>query len=104
MSEIKIDTGKVREVANTISNNNTKLDSEFKAVENAISYIENGWVGAAKDGAIDKFNQIKKLYFENATTSRHASIQNHVKFLKEYIGDVYDEVETTNTSLADAFK
>lgn len=104
MSGVKIDTDKVREVADNISNNNTKLDNEFKAVENAISYLESGWVGVAKDVAATKFSQIKKMYFDNVTTSRHTSIQDHVKFLKEYIGDVYDEVENTNTSLADAFK
>lgn len=104
MDKITIDTDKVRETANLISSNNQKLDNEFKSVENAISYLENGWVSPAKDYCASKFNKIKSTYIGSSSTSRYSAIEGYVKFLKEYIGDIYDEVETSNTSLADAFK
>ena len=104
MDNIKIDTDKVRETANLISSNNQKLDNEFKPVENAISYLENGWVSPAKDFCVSKFNKLKTTYIGSSSTSRYSSIEEYVRFLREYIGDVYDEVESDNTSLADAFK
>ena len=101
---MKINTDKVRQTANDISNYNKKIDEEFKSVENAISYLKSGWVSTAKDYTSDKFDKIKNNYINNKATRRNQAIENYVKFLKEYIGDIYDEVETKNTNLADAFK
>ena len=104
MDKITVNTDKIRECANSISNYNDKIDDAFKNVIKAISNIEGSWFGTAKDNTIAKFNEIKKYYIDNSGTSRKSSINQYVKFLSEYVGDVYDEVEISNTSLADAFK
>lgn len=104
MEEMRIDTDKIRDIANNISYDNKKLDEEFKNVKVAMSYTFNNWVSPAKDYCDAKFNRICRTYIGDASTSRYNAIQSYVKYLKEYIGDVYDEVEIENTSLADAFK
>ena len=104
MDEMKIDTEKIRNTANAISNYNKSLDEKFQDVKIAMSYTFNNWVSPAKDFCDAKFNRINRTYIGDTSTSRYSAIQSYVKFLKEYIGDTYDEVENNNVSLADAFK
>lgn len=104
MENIIIDTDKVRIVANEISTFNKKLDNEFVVVDNAISYMENGWVSPAKNTVISNFNKLKNQYITNSSNSRNSVINQCVKFLNEFIGNDTDTVECNNASLADAFK
>ena len=104
MEEMKIDTNKIRNKADAISQYNKKLDDEFKNVKVAMSYTFNNCVSPAKEYCDAKFNRIVQTYMKNTSTSRYSTIQSYVKLLKEYVGDVYDAVESENTSLADAFK
>lgn len=104
MSEININTNTVLEVSENIAVYNKEIDSKFEAVKDAMGVLQNNWSGIAQEQAIYKFNTIKSEYFENSDTKRANTIKNYTNYLKNYVGIGYDKTETSNTSLADAFK
>ncbi|WP_462410824.1 WXG100 family type VII secretion target [Neobacillus sp. Marseille-QA0830] len=99
-SRIAVDTGKVLEAANRLSQINNQIDDDFEKLETAIKHLSSEWHSNASEAVIGHFHQIKDTLKEN----RHKVMDQQVKFLKMQVSDGYNVTETNVTRLADAFK
>lgn len=100
MADLKLNTDAVRASANTISKYNKQIKDKMDEVQKAMSKLDAAWDGSAATAAMGKFNQIKNAYADN----RYAVVDNYVSFLFQQVGEGYEQTETVNKSLADAFK
>jgi uncharacterized protein YukE len=97
---IKIDTGIVSTTANQIANTNQKISDDFSSVDAAISTLSRNWEGAASDAALWAFSNIRNRYYDN----RYAVVNDLVAFMKNQVGEGYEQTETAIVSAASAFK
>lgn len=100
MSAIKVNTDTVVTVSQNIRKINNDIRDLISPVESAMKSLDNSWDGSSSTNAIRKFNSIKSTYCDN----RYKVIENFVNFLLHQVGEGYEQTETVNTSLADAFK
>lgn len=100
MADLKVDTGLVLTCAVKLENANNKIRDGFPSVERAINRLDNTWEGAAATNAISKFNEMRSQMPE----ARYTVLSNYINFLRNQVGEGYEQTEAANTSLADAFK
>lgn len=97
---IKIDTAQVIAIADSLDGLNTDLQEKLIEAQKAITSLESVWSGEAASATIDSVNSFASEYFQ----SYKELIDQYVQFLRKNVSEGYTSVETTNTSLADAFK
>lgn len=97
---IIVDTEKVKATANSIANYNNKIRDDFSSVESAIKSLDSSWNSNAASSGIGAFHDIKNAYHEE----RYSVVNNFVTFLHKQVDPNYNQTETMNKSLADAFK
>ncbi len=97
---IKVDTARVNAAANQIEQYNKKIKDDFSSVESAIKSLNGVWDGVASERALDAFHGLKDAYQE----PRFNVVKNYTDFLHQVVDPGYTQTETTNKSLADAFK
>lgn len=100
MGAIKVNTDAVVSAAQNIRKVNNDIHNLISSVESAMRSLDNAWDGNASTNAVNKYHSIKNAYCDN----RYNVIENFVNFLLQQVGEGYDQTETTNKSLADAFK
>lgn len=100
MGAIQVNTDTVVNAAQNIRKINNDIRDLISSVESAMNSLDNAWDGNASTNAVNKYNSIKNAYCDN----RYHVIENYVNFLLQQVGEGYDQTETTNKSLADAFK
>lgn len=100
MGDITIKTTQVLKAAMNITTCNSNIENAFEAVETAMKNLSDAWSGQASANAVSRFNSMKKGYKD----TRYEVIRQYVDFLNQQIETGYEATETTNTSLADAFK
>ena len=97
---IKIDTAEVNSIADSLEGLNNDLQEKLTSAQKAVTGLESIWSGEAATATIDAVNSFATDYFQ----SYKELIDQYVVFLRKNVSEGYDSVETTNTSLADAFK
>ena len=100
MADLKINAEQVVETARRIKNINNQIREGFNNVQKAVTRLDGAWDSPAATNAINKFKAIKNSYCD----ARYDVIDNYVAFLHQQVGEGYTQTETTNKSLADAFK
>ena len=73
--------------------------NEFDNLIRSMGNLERIWSGIASGNAMASFNILK----EHLGT-RNTQMTNYIDFIKQVIVSGYEETETSNTTLADAFK
>lgn len=99
MGAIQVNTDTVVNAAQNIRKVNSDIRDLISSVESAMQSMNNAWDGNASANAADKYNSIKNAYCDN----RYNVMENYVNFLLQQVGEGYEQTETTNKSLADAF-
>ncbi|MBR4626790.1 MAG: hypothetical protein IKO47_03695 [Ruminococcus sp.] len=95
-----LNTTEVKALANDIENLNEKISDSASEPSNAVSRLGSSWEGAAGTKAVSLFNSIKS----NCMEAQYKIIADYIRFLRERVALGYEEVETKNTSLSEAFK
>lgn len=95
---IKVDTGRVAEIANKLDQLNQELQTNLKGVQTTINNLN--WTGNAANATKDAIDSFAKEYFQNY----YDGINQYVEFLRKNVVAGYEDTEGTDTSLADAFK
>ncbi len=99
-NDVKMDTDAVTTIADNIAILNGDMKDRFNELSKAVDKLHGSWEGKAAETCIGKFKDIDSAYSE----SRYTVINNVVLFLKQQIGEGYEETEKANVSLADYFK
>ncbi|GMK42098.1 hypothetical protein PCCS19_51570 [Paenibacillus sp. CCS19] len=97
---IKVNTAQVLDIAQKIEGLNTNLLDQLKEGQTTVKNLANYWEGEAAQATIEAYESFAAKYFQ----TYHDILDQYVKFLKMNVAQGYFEVETTNTSLSDAFK
>ena len=92
---IRINTDEVRAIASEIERINGQLKEQLEMGKKQIDNLGNTWTGKAADDTRSEFNGFAAKYFQ---------IQQYVTFLRRNVAEGYDQTETANSSLAEAFK
>jgi len=98
--QIRVNTDQVAQIATSIEKLNLRLTEELTTGKKTIDNLANTWEGEASRATISSFDEFAAKYFQNY----EEIINNYVKFLRTNIEQGYFETETSNTTLADAFK
>ncbi len=98
--QIKVNTDQVAQIATKMEDLNKKLHEQLMNGQSTVKNLSNSWDGEASQATIRSFDEFATKYFQNY----YDIIDNYVKFLRTNVEQGYFEAETSNTSLADAFK
>ena len=98
--QIRVNTDQVAQIASSIEGLNKKLDEELKNSQTAIKALASTWEGEASQATISAYDSFAAKYFQNY----YDIIDSYVKFLRTNVETGYFDTETTNNTLADAFK
>lgn len=98
--QIKVNTDQVAQIASNIEGLNKKLNEQLTLSQTTIKNLANTWEGEASNATVSSYNDFAAKYFQNY----YDIIDNYVKFLRTNVDKGYFDTETSNTSLADAFK
>lgn len=98
--QIRVNTDQVAQIASSIEALNKKLDDELKTSQNTIKALSSTWEGEASQATVSAFDSFAAKYFQNY----YDIIDSYVKFLRTNVEAGYFDTETSNTTLADAFK
>ena len=99
LDEIYIDTDAVLGKADELSTINQNMVDEFEKVIQKMSSLEGQWTASACGNAMSSFNILKEHL-----SARSTQMNNYVNLIRKVIVDGYEDTETSNSSLADAFK
>ena len=97
---MKIDRAQVDAIADSISKLNDDLQTTLTNAQTTIKNLEQVWTGDAATATIEAVNSFANQYFQ----SYKDLIDQYVEFLKNVVVSGHEDTETTNTTLADAFK
>jgi WXG100 family type VII secretion target len=98
--QIKVNTDQVAQIASDIEGLNNKLREQLQSTQTTIKNLSSTWEGEASSATISSFEEFASKYFQNY----YDIIDGYVKFLRTNVESGYFETETSNASLADAFK
>lgn len=97
---MKLDTDQVRAVASQIENDNNQLKELLENTKGTIDSLSSVWTGQASEETRVSYEQFANKFFQQY----YDVLDQYVKFLRTNVADQYEETETINTRLADAFK
>ncbi len=95
-----VDTDRVNALANAIDAKNEELNDALFNVTSSMKSLQGAWSGAAGEQVLALFNRIN----EECIEAQRLVIADYANFLRMRIAAGYEYVESTNTSLSDAFK
>ena len=96
LESMYINTEEVLAKAGELSTINQNMVNEF--VTN-MANLDNSWTASAAGNAMSSFETIKEHL-----SARNTQMNNYIELIKQVIVSGYEETETSNTTLADAFK
>ena len=99
---ISVNTNKLYETAMNLQAINSQIDSDFEAVNFAVSRMNASWDGAAGNSAESEFNKIRNECF--GSNGRRAVMNNYINFLSSDVATNYEMTENTNSQLSSLFK
>lgn len=95
-----VNTGEVATLASSIDTANNNINNALSDVTSAMSALKNAWGGEAGEKAISMFNALNT----NCIEVQRLAISDYANFLRQRVASGYEQVETANMSLSDAFK
>ena len=93
-------TAEVLSLAENINAINNNISNALEKVTSAMNSLNGSWSGAAGERAVSMFNSINSGCIE----VQRVAIADYANFLKQRISGGYEQIETINISLSDAFK
>ena len=99
-SQITLDTEQVLAIATQIENDNQQLMQLLNDSKATVDGLSSVWTGKAANETRTAYNEFSGKFFQQY----HDVLDQYVKFLRTNVAAQYEEVETVNTQLADAFK
>ena len=100
MNDLKINAAAVTTAATQLKQINHVLRDQFSDVQKAIQDLDAGWKSKAAVRAVSRFGQIRKNYVD----ARFYLMEQSADCLTQQIVPGYQETETENNTLADAYK
>ena len=97
---MKVNTEEVMLLASSIETTNNSITTALEKVNAAMKSLNNSWSGAAGEKVVSRFNAINSGCIE----MQRLAVIDYVNFLKIRVSSGYEQVETVNISLSDAFK
>ena len=97
---IRVNTDQVNEIADDLEHLNQKLREELEKGRKALKGLSQYWEGEAAQETISSFDEFANEYFQDY----EKIIAQYVGFLRTNVAAGYFDTETSNISLADAFK
>lgn len=95
-----VNTAEVLLLAENINEINNNISNALEKVTSAMNSLNGSWSGAAGERAVSMFNSINSGCIE----VQRVAIADYANFLKQRISGGYEQIETINISLSDAFK
>lgn len=96
---IYVETENLLEKAGELSTINQNIVDKFEVVIQAMSNLDANWESSSATNAISSFESIK-----TDMSSRETEMNNYINILKNVVAPGYEDTETTNSKLAEAFK
>ncbi|MBQ7064253.1 MAG: hypothetical protein IJM90_05145 [Firmicutes bacterium] len=100
MADLRVITDHIDATAESMAKHNIAIRDRLPQVQRAITSLNNSWDGAVSDEAISKFYEFCDRYPE----PRYQVMDQVVQFLRQQVGTGYEQTESVNRSLADAFR
>ena len=95
-----VNTGEVVTLASSIDAANNNINNALNDVTSAMNALKSAWGGEAGEKAISMFNALNT----NCIEIQRLVISDYANFLRQMVAFGYEQIESANTSLSDAFK
>ncbi|MCL2082883.1 MAG: WXG100 family type VII secretion target [Oscillospiraceae bacterium] len=100
MTQITIDSEQVLAIATQVENDNQQLQQLLNDSKATVNNLSSVWTGKASDETRASYESFANQYFQ----TYYDVLEQYVKFLRTNVSAQYEQTETVNTQLADAFK
>ena len=100
MTGITIDTEQVLGIASSVESDNGQLQQLLNDSKAAIDSLASYWTGKAAEETRSSYESFANKFFQ----TYYDVLNQYVKFLRTNVASQYEQTETVNTQLADAFK
>lgn len=97
---LTLDTDQVVSIASQIESDNNGLKELLEQTKGTIDSLSSTWIGKAADETRASYEQFAGKFFQQY----YDVLDQYVKFLRNNVVNQYEQTETINTQLADAFK
>lgn len=97
---IRVNITTVKGAAQHIYRTNTEIRDDLEEVNRAIRWLKNNWEGDAVGACVCEYERIKGTYAD----ARYNVLNGMFSFLKEQVGEQYENTEQTISTAAAAFK
>mgnify|MGYP001161684225 CR=1 FL=1 len=95
-----VNTDEVTSLAGNIDTSNNNITNALDNVTSAMNRLKGAWGGAAGEKAATLFNALNSGCIE----VQRLAIADYANFLRQRVASGYEQVESANTALSDAFK
>ena len=95
-----VNTDAVSSLAENIDTGNNNIKNALDNVTSAMNRLKGAWGGAAGEKAASLFYALN----DGCIEVQRLAISDYANFLRQRISSGYEQVETANTALSDAFK
>lgn len=95
-----VNTDEVTSLAGNIDTSNNNIANALDNVTSAMNRLKGSWNGAAGERAAALFNELNSRCID----VQRLAISDFANFLRQRVASGYEQVETANTKLSDAFK
>ena len=99
-NSIRVNTDQVGQIANNLERLNKELSEKLQESKSTLDQLSSVWEGEAAQETISAFDGFAAQYFQNYEDI----IKQYVTFLRTHVEQGYFDTETSNISLASAFK
>ncbi len=98
--QITIDTEQVMSIAAQIENDNNQLKEKLEGTKTTLDSLSATWTGQAADETRASYTEFSNKFFQKY----YDVLDQYVKFLRNNVSEQYNQTETVNKTIADAFK
>jgi len=99
-SKITVSSEQVLAIASQIEADNNSLRDLLNDSKTTVDSLSSYWTGKASDETRASYETFAAKFFQQY----YDILDQYVKFLRRNVADQYDQTETVNTKLSDAFK
>lgn len=99
-TQMTLDTEQVLAIASQLESDNQELQRLLEESKSAVDNLASIWTGKAAEETRNAYESFAGKYFQ----SYYDVLDQYVKFLRSNVAEQYEQTETVNTQLADAFK
>jgi len=95
-----VNTSDIVSLAGTIDAKNEELTSAFSEAETKMNALNGAWSGAASEKILSMYAE----FHSECISKQHSLIAEYTRYLRACVATGYEQVETVNERLSDAFK